>query len=357
MKKLFLLILAPFILFSTLPAQITQKEADDIVKQRLIGETKPHAVYAINDVQSEGYTVVTTSGETLELEYSCWVYFVEYDGETNGKYLIVKASNGNLLEINTKKDNGPGDLPEWRFVPIEIPFTDYPLSDTFCIWSNVEPDNTPTLIMINSYEVLDKYITCGEGSYPEVDFSKHTLLLTIGVNTQSLRPIVNVDKSLYQLSDNEYLLNIELKLFSNGSSSNSRWISAIITHKLDVESIITVNITSITTLCKLHNISYPSEGNLIIIRNNEDLEKHIECIDNSYYSNIDFSKHTLLLTSGFAIYVAYLSNSVLKKTGENRYDINLYLYGFLAKPSEWIEQISISKLSSEVEISLNVYYY
>jgi len=121
MKKLFLLIFAPIALFTTLTAQITQKEADSIVKQRLNGDTKPHTVYAKNDVQSEGYTVITTLNEALELEYSCWVYFVDYDGETNGKYLIVKASNGNLLEINTKKDNGPNDLNKWRFVLINPP--------------------------------------------------------------------------------------------------------------------------------------------------------------------------------------------------------------------------------------------
>jgi len=115
MKKFFLLILAPFFLLSTLSAQIIQKEADDIVKQRLIGETKPKTVYAKNDVQSEGYTVVTTSGETLELEYSCWIYFVSYTGDTIGKYLIVKASNGNLLEINTKKDTGPRRLSGMEF--------------------------------------------------------------------------------------------------------------------------------------------------------------------------------------------------------------------------------------------------
>jgi hypothetical protein len=37
MKKIFLLLLAPLVLFSTLSAQITQKEADDIVKTRLEG--------------------------------------------------------------------------------------------------------------------------------------------------------------------------------------------------------------------------------------------------------------------------------------------------------------------------------
>jgi len=140
MKKLFLLILAPFVLLSTLSAQITQKEADSIVKQRLVGETKPYTVYAKNDVQSEGYTVITTTGETLELEYPCWVYFVKYEGETIGKYLIVKESNGNSLEINTKKDNGPNNLNKWRFV----------LFDDFCTYVNIK-DIDQTIPFINKF--------------------------------------------------------------------------------------------------------------------------------------------------------------------------------------------------------------
>jgi len=38
---------------------------------------------------------------------------VNYAGETNGKYLVVKESNGNLLEVNAKND----ELDGWRVVP------------------------------------------------------------------------------------------------------------------------------------------------------------------------------------------------------------------------------------------------
>jgi len=119
MKKLFLLLVAPCVMFSTLSAQITQKEADEIVQQRLDGEEKPCTVYAKEAVQTEGFTVITATGETLELAYPCWVYYVDYAGETNGKYLIVKENNGNLLEVKTKKDTGPGNLMEWRVVTFE----------------------------------------------------------------------------------------------------------------------------------------------------------------------------------------------------------------------------------------------
>jgi hypothetical protein len=44
------------------------------------------------------------------------VYYVNFTGTQNGKYLIVKENNGNLLEINTKNDNGPNNLTTWIVV-------------------------------------------------------------------------------------------------------------------------------------------------------------------------------------------------------------------------------------------------
>lgn len=58
--------------------------------------------------------------------------------------------------------------------PIEIPFTKYSLVGTNCDWNTIEMDK---VIIINSYEELEKYITCTDGLYPDVDFSENTLLL------------------------------------------------------------------------------------------------------------------------------------------------------------------------------------
>ena len=118
MKKILLLIAAPFAFFFALSAQITQKQADGIVLERLSQETQP-TVYAKNGVQAD-MTVTTSAGETLELDYACWVYYY-----TNaGRYLIVNASNGNLLEVNAKSNAEPSDLAEWREVKEEI---NYPI--------------------------------------------------------------------------------------------------------------------------------------------------------------------------------------------------------------------------------------
>ena len=108
MKKILLLIAAPFAFLFALSAQTTQEEADAIVLKRLSQETLPYIVSAKEDVQTS-MTVSTANGETLELDYKCWVYYVSYIDF--GRYLIVNESNGNLLEVNAKDDKG---LATWK---------------------------------------------------------------------------------------------------------------------------------------------------------------------------------------------------------------------------------------------------
>ena len=286
MKKLLLLLVAPCIVFSTLSAQITQKEADEIVKQRLDDETKPYAVYAKEAVQTEGFTVITATGETLALEYPCWVYYVDYAGDTNGKYLIVKESSGNLLEIKTKKDTGPGDLTEWRVVtfeteyPIDIPFEEYSLEGSACEWTNLDYDET--VIIINSEEELENYISCSEGNYPEIDFSQYTLLLESGTTDYEIDEFTV--KNLLQLSSNEYELNIEIYI-TDPTSIGKTWTMALIVEKLWEESIVELKLDitysdpfcSVWKCIKLQTWEgytwddillilsfYPSEGKLIV---------------------------------------------------------------------------------------------
>jgi len=113
MNKILLSLVVPLVFMTTLSAQISQEQADRIIIERLSDETKPYCLYAQKEVQTE-FEITTATGEILELGYSTWVYYVSYIGETNGKYLIVKESNGNLLEVNTKNDAGPNDLTKWK---------------------------------------------------------------------------------------------------------------------------------------------------------------------------------------------------------------------------------------------------
>jgi len=104
---------------ATLSAQkITREKADEIVLNRMNQETSVYynyyTIYNKENVQTE-MAITTINGEVFELDYPCWVYYINYSyGIDANRYLIINESNGNLLEIKAKKDTGPADLATWR---------------------------------------------------------------------------------------------------------------------------------------------------------------------------------------------------------------------------------------------------
>jgi hypothetical protein len=109
--------------------------------------------------------------------------------------------------------------------PVEIPFIEYSLSDTKCQWKNLAYDNQVTVI--NSYEDLEKYIDCLDDSYPEIDFSKNTLLLAGGGTPY------NISEINYQIlkSGNNYELVVEIIL--GDATVIGAWTMALITERLN----------------------------------------------------------------------------------------------------------------------------
>ena len=132
MKKILLLLAAPFVFFTAQSETITQGEADNIVLECMNREIRQYTLYAKEDVQQK-MTITSIAGEVLEVNYRFWVYYVNYIDNV-GQYIIVKESNGNLLEINVKSDAKPDDLVEWRIVKeeknkvcnVNNPLTDLP---------------------------------------------------------------------------------------------------------------------------------------------------------------------------------------------------------------------------------------
>ena len=118
MKKICILIALPFMCCIALSAQITQEQADKIVLEHLSQESVPYALFAKEDVQ-ENMIITTITGEILELDYPCWVYYIMlYLSDSHrysGYYLIVKEANGNVLEIKPTRHVVPR-LAEWRNV-------------------------------------------------------------------------------------------------------------------------------------------------------------------------------------------------------------------------------------------------
>jgi hypothetical protein len=117
MKKTFIFIAASLV-FLSLQAQITQSEADSIVLERMSQETRQHTIHAQENVQTN-YSITTSQGEVLELDYPCWIYYINYFKNTIGHYLVVKESNGNLLKVKTKNNVEPSDLAQWRIIKEE----------------------------------------------------------------------------------------------------------------------------------------------------------------------------------------------------------------------------------------------
>jgi len=245
MKKI--LIFLVFLLASlfSLSAQVTQEQADEIVIERMKGEASEFTIYAKDDVQT-GFEIVTTKGEILELDYPCWVYFVNFTEPTNNKYLFVKENSGNILEMKTKHNSVPEDFEMWRVLagdeyPIEIPFEGYSITATSCYWINLTYPTYPAngdLKVINSNEELENYITCSVGTYPEIDFSKHTLLVSSGFTT-NMNMLSNIE--LLQNSFSEYTLNLLIQV--TNFTVPSGWLYAFLMPKISDEATVILNVT------------------------------------------------------------------------------------------------------------------
>ncbi|MCL2132087.1 MAG: protease complex subunit PrcB family protein [Lentimicrobiaceae bacterium] len=109
---------------ATLSAQVTQSEADSIVLERLSTDSRPHTVYAKDNLQADTADISTFMGEMLELDYPCWIYYVRYDEQADTipakrRYFVVKESRGSMLMVNTHNNVSPPDLETWRKVPAD----------------------------------------------------------------------------------------------------------------------------------------------------------------------------------------------------------------------------------------------
>ena len=238
--------------FMTLSAQVTKEEATEIVTERLSTETRPFTLFAKEDLQAEGYTIETSNTEILELDYPVWIYYVSYTSETKSKYLIVKEENGNLLEINIKNSDDLGDLTSWEKILINLPYEHYYTNPLVC-WGNccwidfsdLHPDYPYThyeLIIINSYEKMESYYLCeGGSSMPNIDFSKHTLLLARGLTFGN--NYCSFPTRFVQFPTNNYVFHITV--CTGNYTSIDPWAISIITSKLGEHSAVELNVEEI----------------------------------------------------------------------------------------------------------------
>jgi hypothetical protein len=124
--------------------------------------------------------------------------------------------------------------------PMDIPFTKYSLAETSCQWKDFQADDcNNAIVIINRKEKLENYIECtNENSYPDIDFSKYTLLLAHGVEGHMVFPN---DKSLQQLSAQRYMMKVNL--LPNFASVVTYWQVPIIVNKIADDSVIELIVT------------------------------------------------------------------------------------------------------------------
>ncbi|MDR1983584.1 MAG: hypothetical protein LBQ28_01995 [Prevotellaceae bacterium] len=122
---------------------------------------------------------------------------------------------------------------------IEIPFTEYSLVGTSCQWTNLDYEGK--VIVINSNEELAQYVICTEGSYPEIDFSKNTLLLARGGTTWG---IASLSKNVFNTGKNKYIIEVEIIL--NDATVAQGWhICIIISTKLNAADNVELKVNTI----------------------------------------------------------------------------------------------------------------
>jgi len=127
----------------------------------------------------------------------------------------------------------PPDCPDEY--PQNISFTEYSLQGTSCQWQNLPYDEK--VIIINSNEELEKYISCTEGGYSIIDFSKHSLLLVSGKTNKEIIKMLATD--LRQLSSNKYELRIEITI--KNVSVIEPWNMALVIEKVSEDKYIRLN--------------------------------------------------------------------------------------------------------------------
>jgi hypothetical protein len=122
MKKLLFTMSILLAWATSLSAQITREQANEIVLQYIKTEiTLPYLLYVnVNTPSEEGIAVTTFQEEVFNAKYTCWAYYLNENPEltepARHRYLFVKENDGNLLEVITNNDLCPEDLTQWTEV-------------------------------------------------------------------------------------------------------------------------------------------------------------------------------------------------------------------------------------------------
>ncbi|MDR3227222.1 MAG: hypothetical protein LBT56_06085 [Prevotellaceae bacterium] len=112
---------------------------------------------------------------------------------------------------------------------------EYSLIGTSCGWNNLGYDGK--MIVINSEEELEKYVTCTEDSFSEIDFSENTLLLVSGKSTNG---IGKIESTIFKNTTTDYKLEIIIHM--GITDIVEKWTVSILSPKISNESTIELDV-------------------------------------------------------------------------------------------------------------------
>ena len=377
-KKVLFIVM--FLAFSAISwGQITQAEADSIILEKMNTETRPHIVYA----KTDSATITTTAGELLTLDYPCWIYYIRYADQTdtvpaNRRYLVVKESSGNLLEVRTKNDVAP-DLTTWRKVPADPE----PLDSLVLIakgnltgGEGIFKQNT----VITTQTAWEDLITAMDSikivsdSFAEIniDFSKYRIVAIF----DTIRPNGGWSVDITDITEYADSIVITYTNLDTGdlscSATQSYYIIKIpasnkpivfIDNTIPTKNVSITDYSLVGTNCSW-NFSSLTEDSIYVINSQQELFTLLDRYQNSIPPTIDFNQYSLLFVWG-RTYSTYnflydvtknlwqISDSVYKLDVEVMLDEGA-IPNSLSQKMYWRVAILIPKLAQNASIMLCV---
>ena len=195
-----------------------------------------HQVIAVFDVPSgnSGCNVnianITEYADSIVVDVHSLVTEHGWTGSTQAYHLVKIPISDKKVVFQKEQINNEGG----KF-PVRIPFENYGLTGTSCLWQWTEiPLSvyrfiiTEGITIVNSNEELENYTVCSGDTFPEIDFSEHTLLLVRGVNVHAGSEVIYT--ALFEYPAKEYVLKVVV--FEGNFATPSSWFMAILMPKI-----------------------------------------------------------------------------------------------------------------------------
>ena len=147
--------------------------------------------------------------------------------------LISTACNNDCATKHGDYTNSEAEQYEttqYGRVVSSLPYTEYSLDGTLCEWNFTDDfDQIFDVVIVNSDEELSNYIKSDNAaSYPNIDFTKQSLIITHGCSASGIESIHLADFT--KLSDSDYKIIIEIK--QTLASVMSPWVYAFSVDKI-----------------------------------------------------------------------------------------------------------------------------